>query len=175
MINECDRMNQLVTGLLESARPREPEFRVHDVNAIATDVLAMLRERFEQRRLHCETALAAAPEAECDRNQVVQVLLNLLMNASQAAPAGGHVRVSSRGDAQTVTLVVEDDGPGIPAASREEILEPFVSHRAGGIGLGLSVVREIVHRHGGRLDIGDSPLGGASMAFTLPRRQPGVE
>ncbi|MGD9602516.1 MAG: ATP-binding protein [Gammaproteobacteria bacterium] len=172
MVNECDRMNQLVTGLLESARPREPEFRVHDVHLIVLDVLGMLRERFEHRRLHCDTALVADSDAECDRNQVVQVLLNLLMNAAQAVPSGGHIRISSHGDAQTLTIVVDDDGPGIPAASREEVLEPFVSHRAGGIGLGLSVVREIVHRHGGRLAVGDSPLGGASMAFTLPRRQP---
>lgn len=170
MINECDRMNQLVTGLLESARPREPVYRDHELHEIVHDVLSMLRERIEHRQVHLATDLAAdSTTLRCDRDQIVQVLLNLLMNALQAVSNGGHIGVSTRGDTREIRLVIEDDGPGIPAEARDEIFEPFVSYRAGGIGLGLSIVREIVNLHHGRLELSDSPLGGASVTVLLPR------
>lgn len=174
MINECDRMNQLVTGLLESARPREPMYREQDVHEIILEVAVMLTEKIDHRQVTLDLQLAAAPSTlRCDRNQIVQVLLNLLTNALQAVPAGGQLRVSTDGNDRELTVAVDDNGPGIPPAARDEIFEPFVSYRAGGIGLGLSIVREIVSLHRGRLAIGDSPLGGARISFTLPRAATG--
>lgn len=169
MINECDRMNALVTGLLESAKPRTPEFAPQDVDEIVLHVADMLRERAAAKGVTIDCAGGAAGSIDCDRDQLVQVLLNLVVNATQALVEGGHVRLTTAPDGAELRIDVDDDGPGIPAARREEILEPFVSDRAGGIGLGLSIVREIVAMHRGRLAIGDSPLGGARFTIWLPR------
>lgn len=174
MINECDRMNQLVTGLLESARPRQPVFATCDMHEIVHQVIEMLRERAAGCGITISATLRAAPAAiDGDRDQLLQVLLNIMVNAIQALARGGHIDLSTRLDGEELCVVVADDGPGIPPARREEILEPFVSDRAGGIGLGLAIVREIVLMHRGRLAIDDGPEGGARFTVCLPRhRQP---
>jgi len=176
MISECDRMNALVTGLLESAKPRTPQFTAQDVDDIVRHVVDPLRERAAARRVVIESATAGggAP-VECDRDQIVQVLLNLVVNALQAVADGGHVRLTTASNGSELRIDVDDDGPGIAPARREEILEPFVSDRAGGIGLGLSIVREIVALHRGRLVIADSPLGGARFTLWLPRERGAAE
>ncbi|MCC7120333.1 MAG: HAMP domain-containing protein [Gammaproteobacteria bacterium] len=176
MISECDRMNALVTGLLESAKPRTPQFTAQDVDDIVRHVVDPLRERAAARRVVIESATAGggAP-VECDRDQIVQVLLNLVVNALQAVADGGHVRLTTASNGSDLRIDVDDDGPGIAPARREEILEPFVSDRAGGIGLGLSIVREIVALHRGRLVIADSPLGGARFTLWLPRERGAAE
>lgn len=176
MISECDRMNALVTGLLESVKPRTPQFTAQDVDDIVRHVVDPLRERAAARRVVIESATAGggAP-VECDRDQIVQVLLNLVVNALQAVADGGHVRLTTASNGSELRIDVDDDGPGIAPARREEILEPFVSDRAGGIGLGLSIVREIVALHRGRLVIADSPLGGARFTLWLPRERGAAE
>lgn len=172
MINECDRMNALVTGLLESAKPREPRHAPHDLDEIAQHVVDLMRERAAARGVTLECrADGVSARLECDRDQMVQVLLNLVANAMQAMPDGGRVRIVTAEDGAELRIDVEDSGPGIPPARRDAILEPFVSDRAGGIGLGLSIVREIVVMHRGRLAIEDSPLGGARFTLWLPRGQ----
>jgi signal transduction histidine kinase len=170
MINECDRMNDLVTGLLDSARPREPVLAPEDFHAIAHHVAELLRDRLAAREIRLDLALDAdSPTVACDRGQMIQVLINLLVNALQASPAGSRLLVSTSSDGDEFRVTIDDEGPGIAPARREEILEPFVSDRAGGIGLGLSIVREIVVMHRGRLTIDDSPLGGARFTIQLPR------
>jgi two-component system, NtrC family, sensor histidine kinase HydH len=174
MISECDRMNRLVTGLLDGARPREPIYHPQDLHAILHEVTAMLHERIENKGVILElNTRAHSPTVECDRDQIVQVVLNLLMNALQALPREGKLSIQTTGDRNGLQVDVEDNGPGIPATLRDDILEPFVSFRAGGIGLGLSIVREIIGLHRGRLAISDSPLGGARITFWLPRHAPG--
>ncbi|HMM74378.1 MAG TPA: sensor histidine kinase [Gammaproteobacteria bacterium] len=168
MINECDRMNALVTGLLESAKPREPRFARQDLGEIAHHVVDLLRERAAAKEIAIECVTAGDASLDCDRDQLVQVLLNLVVNATQVLGPGGHVRIGIVPDGADVRVDVDDDGPGIPATRRDEILEPFVSDHAGGIGLGLSIVREIVAMHRGRLAIADSPLGGARFTLWLP-------
>ncbi|MGE3775119.1 MAG: ATP-binding protein [Gammaproteobacteria bacterium] len=169
MINECDRMNALVTGLLESAKPREPRFALQDLGEIAHHVVDLLRERAAAKEITIECVAAGDASLDCDRDQFVQVLLNLVVNATQVLGPGGHVRIGIVSEGADVRVDVDDDGPGIPPTRRDEILEPFVSDHAGGIGLGLSIVREIVAMHRGRLAIDDGPLGGARFTVWLPR------
>ncbi len=176
LINECDRLNQLVTALLDGARPREPVPRLVDLHAIVRDVAAMLRDKLETKRLTLDfEGTDIDSQLECDRDQLLQVLLNLLQNAIQATPYEGTIVITIVGTPETLSVIVDDSGEGIPAARREAILEPFVSDRVGGIGLGLSIVREIVTLHRGRLGIDTSPRGGARIVVTLPRRFSGVQ
>ncbi|MEQ8663635.1 MAG: ATP-binding protein, partial [Gammaproteobacteria bacterium] len=173
MINECDRINGLVTSLLEAARPRSPDMHAHAVNDIVGHVIELLHARFAEAEVTVEFCPAAdLPTVRCDREQMVQVLLNLLTNALAVVAPGGHIRVTTAFHDATVSLDIEDDGPGVPRERREQIFEPFVSFRAGGIGLGLPIVREIAELHGGSITVEDSSLGGADFTILLPVTNP---
>lgn len=174
MINECDRINGLVSSLLEAARPRRPDRQEHDVNDIITHVLDLLQARINERDVAVtfEPGPGLAP-ALCDRDQLVQVLLNVLANALAVVAEQGRVHLITGSADGMVEIRIEDDGPGIPPERREEVFEPFVSFRAGGIGLGLPIVREIIDLHDGTIAIEESSLGGACFAIRLPARMRG--
>ncbi len=91
--------------------------------------------------------------------------INLVLNALSFVSDGGRVVVSTARDAGELRVVVADSGPGVPEALRQRIFDPFFSRREGGIGLGLTIVQQIVHVHGGEIEVGESEWGGA--AFVL--------
>src|SRR5262249_23205176 len=109
-----------------------------------------------------------------DPEKLERVLLNLLSNAMKFAQAGGRVRVALGVEGEDVVLSVEDNGPGVPVALREAIFERFrkgddgATKRFGGTGLGLAIAKELVERHGGRIDVGDAEDGGALFRVKLP-------
>ena len=106
-----------------------------------------------------------------DVGQLRRVLLNLARNAATAARNGQVqlvARVSRPADGRGVRIEVRDDGPGVPAALREQIFTPFFTTREKGTGLGLAFVREIVRDHGGDVVVRDAPGGGSVFSFDLP-------
>jgi len=166
ILSETERLNRLVTMLLECARPTPPDFRPHDLHAIVDNVVGLLGSRAE----HAGVALSESFDDgellfDCDREQLMQVLLNLVLNALSFVPSGGRIVVSAGHDADAIRIVVADSGPGVPADLRQRIFDPFFSRREGGIGLGLTIVQQIVHVHGGEIEVGESEWGGA--AFEL--------
>jgi len=182
-------LHKLVDNLLESANIEAGRFRVRsrpanlgDIIAEATATMQPLLDRHGQR-LAVELP-AAIPVVLADSRRVVQVLVNLLSNASNAQRAlpdmaDGQITISAAvvGDGQTVQVLVADHGPGIPPALRAELLHgrrfaaPSTAdaNSPAGFGLGLSVVKAIVAGHGGQLGIDDRPGGGAVVWFTLAR------
>jgi two-component system sensor histidine kinase HydH len=174
IVSETDRLNRLVTTLLECASPRLPEFQPRDLHEILEHVLGLVGGKAEKSGIHLEARLAAKHSIlACDREQMIQVFLNLIINAIQHLPGGDHtggrIRVVS-GDADGGVVVrVEDDGPGIPEADAAKVFDPFFTRREGGIGLGLTIVQQIVQAHGGEITVGRGDLGGA--CFTV-RFQP---
>lgn len=166
IISETERLNRLVTMLLECARPQPPDFRPHDLHAIIDGVLGLLASRAEN------TGVTLSREAstmemvlDCDREQMMQVFLNLILNALSFVGAGGRVAVSTYRDADAMWISVVDDGPGVPELLRPRVFDPFFSRREGGIGLGLTIVQQIVQVHGGEINVSESAWGGA--AFNL--------
>jgi signal transduction histidine kinase len=111
---------------------------------------------------------AALPTVQADRDQLTQVIVNLLTNAEQAMPSGGLCTVRlRRGPGREVVLEVEDRGPGIPEADRQRIFEPYFTTKAGGSGLGLAIVQRIVTEHGGRIEVGGKTGEGACFRVIL--------
>ena len=166
IVSETERLNRLVTSLLECATPRAPLFQRHDIHEIMRHVLALVGGKAEQKNIRIESRLDAHHvQLNCDREQIIQVVLNLIINAIQHVPEGGTIRVSSADDEGFLVLRIEDNGPGIPPKDRPKVFDPFFTRRDGGIGLGLTVVQQIVQSHHGDIAADKSSLGGAQ--FTI--------
>jgi len=168
IISETDRLNKLVSTLIDSARPRLPEFSLVNVTELARQAIAMLRIRAETKNIALELEGEGTYSAMCDAEQITQVLLNLLLNAIQVLPEGGKVVVAIWPSPPHLIISIADNGPGIPASQREQIFDPFFSQRPGGTGLGLAIVKQIMTAHHGRIDVYESSLQGAEFRLQLP-------
>ncbi len=171
---EVGRINDTINRLLNFVRPYEPRRASVSVHDLADDCLALVRPRAEQEAI--DLNLTCDPEASADEawrlpidgGQIKQVILNLLLNALDASPAGSEIGVRlgrddrieltdvQRGTTQRrpgVVLEVSDCGPGVRPEDRERIFRPFFSTKAAGTGLGLSICRKIVTAHGGEIGV----------------------
>jgi signal transduction histidine kinase len=172
--SETERLNRLVSTMLDSARPRAPRFSAIDLHALIGRSVGLLAVQATRKAVNFSQALEAAdPMIEADAEQLTQVFLNLVLNAVQIVPQGGAVHISTADFGDAIDIRVADDGPGIAPEEREQVFEAFFSRREGGVGLGLAVVQQIILTHGGGIVAGESPLGGACFNIRLPRRQPG--
>jgi signal transduction histidine kinase len=171
---EIARLEQIVAGFLDFARPPRPNLRTVDVAELARQALDGVRPRAEGQGVTLVLEPAPRPVvASADPNQLRQVLLNLLFNALDAQPSGGEVRVGVRHDRLTpanphVVLTVSDAGSGITPAIADRIFEPFVSTKESGLGLGLSICRRIAEAHGGTLTVADRDGGGTVFTLRMP-------
>jgi signal transduction histidine kinase len=158
MLAEAQRASEVVRRLRDFFR--EGRTRLERV-PVAELLESVRREaRIDALRVEEERGL---PDVLVDRLQIELVLRNLVKNAAEAidgAPGKGMIALSARRhDLQHVSIVVVDNGPGIPAAARERVFEPFVSGKPSGMGLGLAVSRAIAEAHGGTLDAMPGPHG----------------
>lgn len=147
---------------------------------LAYDVLQLTRTRWENeaqaRGLRYEVEFEPAPdgtdEVSAHPSEVREVLVNLVLNALDAMPEGGRLRIDVRGRGEFVQVGVHDTGPGIPAELRERIFEPFFTTRgAAGSGLGLAVSQSLVGRCGGTIEVESEPGRGTTFTVRLPRVQ----
>ncbi|MDD5271196.1 MAG: ATP-binding protein [Methylovulum sp.] len=169
ILSETQRLNGLVTTMLECAKPRPPHFVRHDVHDIIRHTLDLVQSHAEMRQVAITTVLAVKnAQVDCDKDHIIQVFLNLLLNAIQHVKLGGHIQVSTAHQANTLEICVSDDGAGISDANKAKVFEPFFTLRQEGVGLGLTVVQQIVLAHQGNLFVTDSPTGGACFHVVLP-------
>lgn len=170
MVDESARLNRLISTLLDCARPRPPNMQVQDLHKIIARVIDLLATQAQKKALHIDWQAPKNPAIiECDQELLVQVFLNLILNAIQIVPAGGRIRVRTDcSNGESVKITVADDGPGIPPENRARLFDPFFTTREGGIGLGLTVTQQIIAVHGGHLSAGSSDLGGACFTLFLP-------
>jgi two-component system NtrC family sensor kinase len=167
-----DRIAGIVGATRRLARDPMPVFTTVDLNEVAESALQLAALHANRE---VEVEWVPAPDAATVRGSAEtlgQVVLNLLVNAKQAAATGasGRIRLALAHGATDVSLHVDDDGPGVPVELRECIFDPFFTTKAPaeGTGLGLAIAAEISDQHGGALSCGDSPLGGARFTLRLP-------
>ena len=167
--SETERLNNLVSTLLDSARPRPSHFGKHDLHALILHAVALLTGQAEKKQIGIETKLTSSNAIiSCDSEQLTQVLLNLILNALQILPSGGQILITSKDVGENMMVEIADDGPGVRAEDQAQIFDPFFTRREGGVGLGLSVVQQIVYAHGGEIHVGRSFMGGAMFTIILP-------
>ena len=170
--SETERLNRLVSTLLDTARPPALVPMVCDLHELLRQCVQMhdLRGAADPsiRTVRLELN-ASASRVVADPEQLKQVFFNLLNNAAEAAGQDGMVALSTFDAINEICIECEDSGPGVPAEMEAAIFEPFISRRAGGFGLGLAVVRQIVSAHDGGIHVGSSRWGGARFTVCLPR------
>jgi signal transduction histidine kinase len=172
-----ERAAKITNAVLGVARNRSDSFEPTDVAAIINESLVLLEREMRKYRIGVDTQLASVPPANAVGNQIQQVLLNLLINARQAMPDGGHVLIKLEHDPANdmIELVVRDTGGGIPPEKLRRIFDPFFSTKngpdssgKGGTGLGLSACRNIIESHRGRIRV-ESKVGvGTAFGIKLP-------
>jgi signal transduction histidine kinase len=167
---ELARVEQTVQGLLDFARPPAPQRSACDLRQLITQAADLIRARARQQKVMLETDLPEEPvEVDIDRGQFRTVLVNLFLNALDAMPRGGELRIELQpATTEQVRLTISDTGPGIAKEMAGRLFLPFASTKATGTGLGLSICRRIIEEHGGRISGGNRPEGGATFAITLP-------
>jgi signal transduction histidine kinase len=175
---EARRLNDLVGDMVDLSKPRPPSAEATDVAALARDVVALAANAARGADVHVRYN---GPEGEalarCDGAQMRQVLWNLVRNAIQASSARSTVTVRVDVRERSVTLAVDDQGPGIPGNESARIFDDFFTTRTHGAGIGLAVVRRIVEDHspmGVRLELENVDAGGASFRVTLSREIAGL-
>lgn len=170
--SETERLNRLVSTLLDSARPRAPKMQPVDLNALILHSTGLLTAQADKKAITISLNLDASnPWVEVDTEQITQVLLNLILNALQILSQGGKIAIFTRTGDRATWIDIADDGPGIPQQEFSRVFDPFFTKREGGVGLGLAVVQQIVAAHGGEIRAGKSLLGGALFTITLPIRE----
>lgn len=172
IVEETERIGGLVRELLDYARESTSELEPLCLRGVAEKAIGFVRISVEKAGAVLESDLDPdTPLVQANANELHQVLVNLILNASQAAGSGGHivVRVAPEaGELPGVLCEVHDDGPGIPSENWERVFDPFFTTRSEGTGLGLSVCSRIVRGLEGDLRITESPLGGACFQLRLP-------
>ncbi len=167
---EIARLEQTVQGLLDFARVPTPQRRVCDLRAVVAQAMELIRVRACQQQVETEVRCREAQvPAYIDRGQLCTVLVNLFLNALDAMPQGGRLKVDLVASPNTgVGLRVADTGAGISEEMLGRLFTPFASTKPTGTGLGLSITRRIIEEHGGRITAGNGPEGGACFTILLP-------
>jgi two-component system NtrC family sensor kinase len=167
---ETERCTVIVRNLLDFARQRNLTLAETDVNLAVEEALALLSHHITLQNVTLEKHLNPVPSIEADSGQLRQALLNVFLNACEAMPGGGTLRVVSRSlaDTQTVEIECTDTGVGIPPDHLVKIVDPFFTTKEKGTGLGLSVVYGIVERHHGKLDIRSEVGKGTTVMMRFP-------
>jgi signal transduction histidine kinase len=168
IISETERLNKLVTSLIDAARPRLPNFIALDLTQHTHHVMALLKNQAQAKQIEMVFAHNQPALVRADQDQMTQVLMNLLINAIQILPPHGKIVLHLDVHDDYAKLVVADNGPGIAPENQAQMFEPFFTQRAGGVGLGLAVVRQILQAHQGDIHYQASQWQGAQFTMTIP-------
>ncbi len=161
-VARMNHLNGFMRGFADVVRLPAPELRPVSLKALTDDILLLMAPELAARRIECAWAGAeAVPDVPMDRNQIEQVLVNVLKNAVEAIGEDGRIVLDLRMEGGHPSLAVADTGPGIAPEILDRLFTPFFSTKRDGRGLGLTVIREILSQHGFDFGLTNRPEGGA--------------
>ena len=174
---EVDRISSLLNELLEFARPSDPKLEFEDINSILDGMILLISTESKKKQIQIIKQYdPELPRVKVDREQIKQVFLNILLNAIEATPENGEIRIKTRsfkkpGGEPYVQIEFTDTGCGIPSEYLEEIFNPFFTTKTTGSGLGLSISNQIVQDHRGYIVVESEEKKGSSFYVNLPVNQ----
>lgn len=169
MMSEVDRLNRNVSGLLQFARPREPQLVPVDLDELLAKTVVLMGSDFANHALHFEWQRDTGITLAADPDLLLQVLMNLLKNSIHATPPGGTVGLTCSEDEQHVRIQISDTGCGMSEHEREKMFDPFFTTGKSGTGLGLAVSHQIVEQHRGVFEVETAPGKGTTITLVIPK------
>ena len=169
IMRNTDRINFLITELLNCARPPALNIRAHDMREILESALDSLKTKVSSQRVRVIKRFDGNVSAvNVDREQIERVFLNVMMNAVESMPFGGKMTVFADNDGSLFHVKIQDTGGGIPEEDIIRIFDPFFSTKASGVGLGLSTSYGIVVSHDGTIAVESKGNRGTIFTISLP-------
>jgi len=166
---EVDRLEGIVSGFLSLAREHELSPEPCRLDALLDEAIRLVTKDAEAREVRLVADLRAGDaQLMLDRKQWMRAMLNVLINALDACPQGGRVRIFTRCTDSHGEVEVRDDGPGMTPEVLERVFEPYFTTKATGTGLGLAITRGVVEEHDGAIAITSTPGSGTQVVITLP-------
>ncbi len=180
ILQQTDRITQLIQQLMDFARDNRPRFEPTDINALAQQTLNLTRHQMEKNSITLVEKLdEEIPPIVADAHQLQQVLLNIIINALHAMPEGGILEIQTARDAERkeVLIRIRDNGCGIDPQDLKNIFNPFFTTKevGQGTGLGLAVCHRIMENHQGRIEVESRPGEGSCFTLNLPFQRTGKE
>jgi signal transduction histidine kinase len=166
---EILRLDRVVKTFLDFTRPVELNYRVVSLAEVLSEIVELARPQAEAEKIHMDVVLCPdGVEVRLDRDLFKQAVLNVVVNAMQAMPGGGELRLECSSTGDTAEIRIADTGAGIPPELREKIFRLYFTTKQGGSGIGLAMTFRIVHLHDGTIDFSSEPGKGATFVIRLP-------
>jgi two-component system sensor histidine kinase HydH len=174
MIQEVDRLNRVITQLLDFGRPKELRLDLHPLSQILEHPLQLIRADLSKRGITLIESPFPEEEMKVDSDQITQALLNIFLNAMESMERGGALRVGivKKPERRGVEIWISDSGPGITPGNLSKIFDPFFSTKKKGTGLGLAITANIIEAHGGEILVESREGKGTTFKIFLPSPKP---
>jgi signal transduction histidine kinase len=171
---EIMQINRIVENFLEFARPPKLLMKKMSPSVVVDNAIHLLEQRFKS--YHVSSTIIRngfLPQTVLDPDQLKEVMVNIMINACEAMKKGGQIRIYEEEShieplGRVDVIRIADNGEGIPQSIRDRIFDPFYTTKEQGTGLGLSIAFNIIHEHGGWLDVTSEEGRGATFTITLP-------
>jgi two-component system sensor histidine kinase HydH len=172
MAEEVDRVNRVISELLEFARPMELELQEVEIFDLVDKALRLIKYEAEMARVNIAKSIASdIPKVAMDKDRFTQVLLNIFINGIQAMKAGGDLTVEVFTRENKLTFQISDTGDGISAEDQANIFNPYFTTKKKGAGLGLAIAFKIIESHGGSIKIESAKGKGTMFVISIPLDQ----
>jgi two-component system NtrC family sensor kinase len=171
IVSETIRCREIVKRLLDFARQTKPQKKITNINTLINNIILLVKNQTSFRNIVIDKNLDEnLPEVMADLDQIQQVFINLIINASEAMTKGGKLDIDSKLDktGEYIEVIFKDNGPGIPNHIKARIFDPFFTTKEQGTGLGLSISYGIIERHGGKINLDTKPGEGTTFTIFLP-------
>jgi two-component system, NtrC family, sensor histidine kinase HydH len=171
IIQEVERLNRVISNLLDFARPKEPLKTLASISEIIDHGLALIKDDARSKGIQVETEIGEGlPLLWVDKDQLTQVLLNIELNGLDALKEGGTLWVRSfvNQGGKTLIIQIEDNGPGLSEEELSRIFDPFYTTKRTGTGLGLAIAYRIIEKHQGAISVKSKPKAGSVFQIELP-------
>jgi PAS domain S-box-containing protein len=169
IIKEVKRLEQFLSEVTDITKPSKPRKTMTSVNSVVEEIHSLLQQELKTHEVELHKSLDnGIPEVSLDPKQIKQVLINVMKNAIESMPEGGHLFVTTKLQEDSFTLSITDTGKGIAPQDLDTVFEPFMTTKKEGTGLGLAICRKIIEDHDGEISI-ESKLGSGTVCnIVLP-------